>query len=79
VPLVSFLAVYVLIFAVVLQALLPFGVRSQAESGKVNEGTEPGAPVRPMWLRKVLAATVIALVLWGIFYWILIKTGLGIR
>ena len=78
-PLVSFFAVYVLIWAVVMQALLPLGVKSQAEAGEINKGTDPGAPVRPLWLRKALAATLIALALWGVFYWILVETGLGIH
>jgi predicted secreted protein len=78
-PVVSFIAVYVLIWSLVLQAVLPFGVKSQSESGGVTEGTDPGAPVRPLWLRKILATTLIALVLWGVFFWIATSTGLGMR
>jgi predicted secreted protein len=78
-PVVSFIAVYVLIWALVLQAVLPFGVKSQSETGAVTEGTDPGAPVRPLWLPKILITTLIAFVLWGVFYWIAITTGLGMR
>jgi predicted secreted protein len=78
-PVVSFIAIFVLIWAIVLQAVLPFGVKSQREHGDLAQGTDPGAPVRPLWLRKMLVTTAISLVLWGIFYWIAAKTGLGIR
>ena len=78
-PLITFFAIYPIIWAIVMQALLPLGIKSQAEAGDIVQGTEPGAPVRPLWLRKALAATLIALALWGVFYWILVKTGLGIR
>ncbi|HEU6443170.1 MAG TPA: DUF1467 family protein [Microvirga sp.] len=38
------LALYFVIWWILLFAILPFGVRSQAESGEVVAGTEPGAP-----------------------------------
>ena len=38
------LALYFVIWWILLFAILPFGVRSQAESGEVAAGTEPGAP-----------------------------------
>ncbi len=54
------LAVYFVIWWVVLFAVLPFGVRSQSESGEVARGTEPGAPVVPGLVRKALITTVLA-------------------
>ena len=38
------IAIYFIIWWVVLFAVLPFGVRSQEESGEVAPGTDPGAP-----------------------------------
>lgn len=38
------LALYFVIWWTLLFAILPFGVRSQAESGEVVAGSEPGAP-----------------------------------
>ena len=38
-------ALYFILWWVVLFAVLPFGVRSQDESGEVEAGTDPGAPV----------------------------------
>ncbi len=58
----SVLAVYFIVWWVVLFAVLPFGVRSQAEAVDVTPGTDPGAPVRPQLLRKMLVTTVLAAV-----------------
>ncbi len=41
---------FLIIWWTVLFAVLPLGVRSQAENGEVARGSEPGAPVRPeLW------------------------------
>lgn len=45
-------------------ALLPIGVRSQAEAGEIAPGTDPAAPVAPQLARKALWATVIAFIVW---------------
>jgi predicted secreted protein len=59
------LALYFIIWWTVLFAILPFGVRSQAESGEVTAGTEPGAPVAPLLRRKALWTTIIAAIVFG--------------
>jgi predicted secreted protein len=52
---VSFaIALYLMIWWTMLFAVLPFGIKSQAESGDVQEGTDPGAPVAPGLLKKAL-------------------------
>ncbi|MFD2030635.1 DUF1467 family protein [Ancylobacter dichloromethanicus] len=51
-------------------AVLPFGVRSQHEDGVVEDGTEPGAPQRPLLLRKALVTTVVAAVIVLLFAWL---------
>jgi predicted secreted protein len=48
--------VFVVSFWVVLFAVLPIGVRSQAEAGTVVPGTEPGAPVVTNLRRKAIWA-----------------------
>ena len=63
------LAVYFVIWWMVLFLTLPFGVRSQIEAGKVEAGTEPGAPAMPMLLRKALWTTVLAAIVFaGVWY-----------
>lgn len=64
----SALAVYFIIWWTVLFAVLPFGIRSQQESGDVVEGTEPGAPVLPGLLKKAATTSVIAAVIF-VFVW----------
>jgi predicted secreted protein len=60
------IAIFFIIWWVVLFAVLPWGVRSQQESGEVAPGTDPGAPaVHRVWI-KLLWTTVIAGVLFGI-------------
>ncbi len=49
-------------------AVLPWGVRSQAESGDVTEGTDPGAPTTPQLGRKAIAATIIAVIVWAALF-----------
>ena len=50
----------------VLFAVLPWGVRSQEESGEVAPGTDPGAPAAHRVWSKLLWTTVIAGVVFGI-------------
>lgn len=57
------IAVYFIIWWVTLFAVLPIGVRSQAEAGEIAPGTDPGAPVRSrIWLRLAANSLVAALV-----------------
>ena len=60
------IAIYFIIWWVVLFAILPWGVRSQQESGEVTPGTDPGAPATHLVWRKLLWTTVIAAVVFGI-------------
>jgi predicted secreted protein len=60
------IALYFIIWWTVLFAILPFGVRSQAEAGEVIAGTEPGAPTAPLMHRKALWTTLIAAIVFGI-------------
>jgi predicted secreted protein len=59
------IAVFFIIWWTVLFMVLPFGVRSQAETGDVTAGTEPGAPIRPVMLRKALWTTGISVMVFA--------------
>jgi len=63
--LVGGIALYFVIWWITLFAVLPFGVRSQHESGEVIAGTEPGAPVLPGLLKKAAITSVIAAVIFA--------------
>ena len=59
-------AIYFIIWWMVLFLVLPWGVRSQEESGAVSQGTDPGAPIRPrLWL-KLVWTTLVSLVLFAL-------------
>ena len=53
------IAIYFIIWWVVLFAVLPWGIRSQQESGEVAPGTDPGAPAAHLIWRKLFWTTVI--------------------
>ncbi len=67
------LALYFIIWWTVLFAILPIGVRSQAEAGDVPAGTDPGAPSRPDLVRKAIYTTIVAALVFGLVrlgaYW----------
>lgn len=64
----TYAATFFLIWWVVLFAVLPWGVRSQHETGDMPPGTDPGAPVVPKLGRKLLWTTLVAGVLFSAFY-----------
>jgi predicted secreted protein len=61
-------ALYFVIWWLVLFAVLPIGVKSQYEAGEVVPGSEGGAPHAPMLLRKAVITTLIAGVVFGIVH-----------
>ena len=62
----SILAIYFVLWWVVLFLTLPFGVRSQTESDETVAGSDPGAPIKTMMARKLLWTTVISAVIFAI-------------
>src|SRR2546430_8444239 len=66
VSLTTAIAVYFIIWWVMLFAVLPWGVHSQQESGEVAPGTDPGAPALPRLWRKLMWTTVAASAAFGL-------------
>jgi predicted secreted protein len=67
--LASAIAIYFIIWWLVLFLVLPFGIRNAHDTGEaVEAGNEPGAPVRPRLLQKALITTLLATVVFVIFY-----------
>ena len=54
------IAIYFIIWWVVLFAVLPWGVRSQDEQGTITPGSDPGAPAIPNLKRKLIWTTIVA-------------------
>ena len=74
----SAFVMYLIIWWLTLFAVLPTGVRGQAETGDIVKGSEPGAPVDSDMKRKFKWTTIIATILWvivcaiiisGVFTW----------
>ncbi len=62
------IAIYFIIWWMVLFAILPWGVRSQQESGAITPGSDPGAPVIPNVRRKLAWTTIVAGVVFALWY-----------
>jgi len=67
------IAIYFLIWWLTLFAVLPWGVRSQQESGEVSPGTDPGAPAISRVLRKLIWTTIVATAIFGVAYWLYVN------
>jgi predicted secreted protein len=66
--LISALAIFFVIWWLVLFVVLPFGVHSQHEAGDVTLGSDRGAPERPLLARKFAITTVIAALVFAAVY-----------
>ncbi|MEL6687825.1 MAG: DUF1467 family protein [Pseudomonadota bacterium] len=56
------IATFMILWWLSLFIVLPIGVRGQAEEGAIEEGTEPGAPVKSNMIRNVVWATGLAII-----------------
>jgi predicted secreted protein len=59
------LAIYFIIWWVMLFAVLPWGIRSQAEAGSVIPGSEPGAPDFPRLLARLAWTTLVSAIVFA--------------
>lgn len=59
--------VFFVVWWIVLFTVLPFGAKPPEE---VEPGHEIGAPEKPRLWIKALITTVIAIIIWGIIYWV---------
>jgi predicted secreted protein len=67
------LAIYFIIWWIVLFAMLPIGVRTSEEAGeKSSPGTAESAPHLPNLLPKVVATTVVASIIFAALYAIIV-------
>nr|WP_319382319.1 DUF1467 family protein [uncultured Roseibium sp.] len=62
------MAIFFMIWWIILFAILPFGLhRTQEEAGDVVPGSEPSAPHKPQFLKVIVLTTVIATVVFGTY------------
>ncbi len=67
--LASAIAIYFIIWWLVLFVVLPFGIRNAHETGEVvEEGNEPGAPTNPRLVQTAIITTILATAVFAVFY-----------
>jgi predicted secreted protein len=67
-PVTTAIAIFFLIWWIVLFAVLPWGVRSQHEEDDIVPGTDPGAPLFPHLFRKLIWTTGVSAVIFAVCY-----------
>ena len=67
-PLPTAIATYFIIWWIVLFTVLPWGIRSQHEDGAITPGTDPGAPIIPRLKRKLIWTTIVAGIVFALWY-----------
>ncbi len=75
---ISVIAVYFVLWWLVLFAMLPFGLKTQEEDGDVTLGTVSSAPKGPHMLRAVIRTTIVSAIIIAGFYGVTRGLGLGI-
>ncbi len=75
---ISGIAVYIVIWWLVIFMVLPWGVQP-VEQQDIEKGHAPSAPLRPRMLRKVVVTTVISSVLWLIVYVVIASGAISFR
>jgi predicted secreted protein len=74
----TILAIYFVVWWTILFAVLPWGMRTQEEEGEVVLGTTASAPVRPRLVAKAFWTSVVAAVLVGVFWIVVVRYGLSL-
>ncbi|WP_139975681.1 DUF1467 family protein [Ochrobactrum sp. CGA5] len=76
--LVSGIAIYFIIWWTTLFALLPVGLRTQAEENEVTLGTVASAPAKPRIGRAFLRTTIVATLIFLLYYYMTQIRGFGL-
>jgi predicted secreted protein len=74
----SIIALYFIIWWLTLFAVLPFGVRSQQESGETVTGSDPGAPAMMRLGRIALINSCVALLILALVWIVYIENWFNI-
>jgi predicted secreted protein len=72
-PVATALAIFFLIWWIVLFAVLPWGIHGQHEGADIAPGTDPGAPAAPKLKWKLLWTTLVAGVIFAGFYFVYVN------
>ncbi len=66
------LAIYLIIWWLVLFVILPIGVRTQQEVGEIVPGTPESAPAAPQMLRKLVLTTLVSVAVFAVVYVVIV-------
>lgn len=69
-PWLSIVAEYFICWWITLFMVLPVGLRTQGENKSVVKGTVESAPANFRFWRMFLMNTIVAAVVYGVFYWL---------
>jgi predicted secreted protein len=73
------LAIYFVVWWVMIFAVLPFGIRTQDEAGEVVLGTTPSAPLRPRLVRVAIINTIVSAIVVLAFWAIVTRYGMSLE
>jgi len=76
-PIVTGIALYFVIWWIVLFAILPLWTRPVSDADPASGWR--GAPERPQLLKKALTTSIVAGMLWGVWYLLVISDWLSFR
>ena len=74
----SYFAVYFIVWWMTLFAVLPFGLKTQAEAEDIVPGTVESAPARFRGGRVILMTTIVSAVVYSGWYVLSVRFGYGI-
>jgi len=74
----SYFAVYFIVWWLTLFAVLPFGLKTQAEANEVVPGSVESAPARFRGGRVVLMTTLVSALIYGAWYVLSARFGYGL-
>lgn len=69
------LAIYFVVWWIVLFAVLPFGMRAQEDDNVVVAGTPASAPTRSHFGKAAFRTTIVSAILFGAFYFVFVTLG----
>ena len=73
------IAIYFIIWWLTLFVSLPFRMKSQVETGDVVDGTDPAAPKNPQIGKRMIINTLLAGVVFGLFWFVVFYLGIGVN
>ncbi|MCV6823732.1 MULTISPECIES: DUF1467 family protein [Halocynthiibacter] len=75
----SALVLYAVVWFMTLFVVLPIRLKSQDEAGDVTPGTPKSAPANPQLKKRALIVTLVAAVIWGILFTIIVTETITVR